>query len=215
LTSATKLIRHCLSELIVMRIIKKAYYNWRRRILSRVVKNWINLSDISIISMNCIGGVLYHDCRMQFLSPTINLFFTATDFIKFVNCLEYYLSLTPIVTMGDDYPIGRLDDIHVYFMHFDSVENALKKWEERKKRVKFDRIFVIMVEQNGFSESEYAGFLKIKYPKLLFAKDPKYNSDDVVCFEKYKDLTELPNIIENREFYKTMKLPKAIQRAYR
>ena len=165
--------------------------------------------------MNCIGGVLYHDCRMQFLSPTINLFFTATDFIKFVNCLEYYLSLTPIVTMGDDYPIGRLDDIHVYFMHFDSVENALKKWEERKKRVKFDRIFVIMVEQNGFSESEYAGFLKIKYPKLLFAKDPKYNSDDVVCFEKYKDLTELPNIIENREFYKTMKLPKAIQRAYR
>ena len=48
---------------------------------------------ISIISQNCIGGVFYHDMNEKFLSPTINLYFDAYDFLKFVKNISYYLSL--------------------------------------------------------------------------------------------------------------------------
>ncbi len=107
------------------------YYNQMRgRILSYRVSKMLYLSDISIISMNCIGGVLYHDCGQKFLSPTVNLFFMPSDFIKFVNNLDYYLSITQNVVMGDKYPVGILDDIKIYFMHYDNCEIALAKCED-------------------------------------------------------------------------------------
>ena len=178
------------------------------------VKQSVDLTNVSLISMNCIAGVFYHDVEARFLTPTINLFFTADDFIKFVNRLEYYLSISPEVMMGEKYPIGQLDDIKIYFMHFNSIEDALSKWEERKKRINPDRVFVIMVEQNGFTDQNFHDFLRIKYPKILFTRNPNHRSDNVVYYEKYKDLEELPNIIDKREFYKDMKLPQAVNKAY-
>ncbi len=195
---------------IISRVTRKIQYH----ILTKSVKHLVSLSDVSLISMNCIAGSFYHDVNAKFLTPTINLFFSADDFIKFVNNLDYYLSLTPSVEMGDEYPIGYLDDIIIYFMHFDSVESALSKWEERKKRVNMDKIFVIMVEQNGFTEDSFNGFKQIKYPKILFTRNPEHQSENVVYFEKYKELKDLPDIIAQREFYKDMKLPKAVSKVY-
>ena len=39
--------------------------------------------DVSILSMNCIGGVLAHDLGIRFNSPTVNLYMRAEDFIRF------------------------------------------------------------------------------------------------------------------------------------
>ena len=92
------------------------YYNIiRNKVMIKKVQGKVYLSDISLISMNCIGGTFYHDMNCKFLTPTVNLFFTASDFIKFVNDLDYYLSFTPVVEMGEKYPIGTLDDIR-YFL---------------------------------------------------------------------------------------------------
>lgn len=48
--------------------------------------------DISIISMNCVGGCVYHDYGLRFMSPTINLSFSASDFVKFCENIEGYLA---------------------------------------------------------------------------------------------------------------------------
>lgn len=197
-----------------MKIIERAKNKIKHTLLVNKVRRSVDLTNVSLISMNCIGGVFYHDVEARFLTPTINLFFTADDFIKFVNHMEHYLSVTPIVTMGKEYPVGQLDDIKIYFMHFNSIEDALSKWEERKKRINPDRVFVIMVEQNGFTDQNFHGFLRIKYPKILFTRNPNHQSDDIIYFEKYRDLEELPNIIDKREFYKDMKLPQAVNKAY-
>ena len=88
------------------------YYNIiRNKVMIKKVQGKVYLSDISLISMNCIGGTFYHDMNCKFLTPTVNLFFTASDFIKFVNDLDYYLSFTPVVEMGEKYPIGTLVEI--------------------------------------------------------------------------------------------------------
>ena len=197
-----------------MKIIERAKNKIKHTLLVNKVRRSVDLTNVSLISMNCIGGVFYHDVEARFLTPTINLFFTADDFIKFVNHMEHYLSVTPIVTMGKEYPVGQLDDIKIYFMHFNSIDDAFNKWEERKKRINPDRVFVIMVEQNGFTDQNFHDFLRIKYPKILFTRNPNHRSDNVVYYEKYKDLEELPNIIDKREFYKDMKLPQAVNKAY-
>ena len=197
-----------------MKIIERAKNKIKHTLLVNKVRRSVDLTNVSLISMNCIGGVFYHDVEARFLTPTINLFFTADDFIKFVNHMEHYLSVTPIVTMGKEYPVGQLDDIKIYFMHFNSIDDAFNKWEERKKRINPDRVFVIMVEQNGFTDQNFHDFLRIKYPKILFTRNPNHQSDDIIYFEKYRDLEELPNIIDKREFYKDMKLPQAVNKAY-
>lgn len=191
------------------------YKNIRRKIYSNVVRKTINLSEISLISMNCIGGVLYHDCGKKFLSPTVNLYFLPSDFIKFVNNLDYYLSLTPTVCMGDRYPVGVLDDIKIFFMHYHNCEEALKKWEERKKRINFEKIFVIMVERDGFSKNDFENFKNIKYPKLLFTRNKEYDCECSFYMPKYKNLEQLPDIIPGRYMYDKGVLVKKINSAYK
>ncbi len=197
-----------------MRSIKNFYLSNRRRLMVERVKRKIDLSDISIISMNCIGGVMYYDLKQKFITPTINLFFTPSDFIKFVNNLNYYLSIEPTIAMGNDYPIGKLDDITLYFMHYNTPGEALKKWEERKKRINKDKIFIIMVERDGFTKKHFEEFNKLNYPKFLFTKTKDFKCEDSLYMSKYKDLDQLPDIIPGRHIYDGIKLVKAIKKAY-
>lgn len=197
-----------------MSFFTEYYYNCRRRVLSRLVKKKVNISDVSIISMNCIGGIFYHDCNVQFLSPTINMFFLPSDFIKFVDNLNYYLSITPEVIMGEKFPIGTLADIKVFFMHYSSPEEALSKWETRKKRINPKKIFVIMVERDGFSDEDFENFKSIRYPKILYTINKKYQIDDSLYFSRFKDEPQLPDIIPGRYMYSKMKLIKQINCAF-
>lgn len=42
----------------------------------------------TIISRDCCGGIIYHDCQKQFMSPTINLFMSNDDFLLFCEHLR-------------------------------------------------------------------------------------------------------------------------------
>lgn len=197
-----------------MNSIKLKLLDLRSRLqIKRYLKN-LDVSDVSIISMSSIGGIVYHYCKRKFLSPTVNLFFTPGDFIKFVNNLEHYLSLTPTVYMGKQYTIGKLGDITVFFMHYDSCESALSKWEERKTRINFDKIFVIVVERNGFTEEDFENFKKLEMPKLLFTKTEKFKCDDSLYMSKYKNEDYLPDIILGRHMYDKGVLVKKINSAF-
>lgn len=193
-------------------MFKNFYYTQKRRILSRIVKKKVDFSEISLISQNCIGGIIYHDANQRFLSPTVNLYILPKDFIKFVNNLDYYLSLTPNVEMGKAYPIGTLGDIQINFMHYSSPQEAIEKWEERKQRINFNKIFVIMVERDGFDDEDFKEFLKINYPKILFTRNEKYISNNSVYLKKFKNEKELPDIIPGRYIYKYLKIVKLLNR---
>lgn len=53
----------------ILHLLYKVYCRFR-------LKN----KDFSIISRNCIGGVMYHDLGLKCTSPTVNLFFYPDDF---------------------------------------------------------------------------------------------------------------------------------------
>ena len=115
-------------------------------ILHKIQRKRLKNKDITILCNNCLGGVVYHCLGLQFLSPTINLMVNSTaDFIKFCKNIDYYLSL-PIVEVKDEdkpYPIGMCGDIKLNFNHYYTFEDAVAKWESRKKRINWDNIYLI------------------------------------------------------------------------
>ena len=72
-------------------------------------KNILKLknSDFTIISSNCLGGVISHKLGLKFMSPTVNLFIEPSSFVKFCKNLTYYFE-QPLVEKewSGDYPIA-------------------------------------------------------------------------------------------------------------
>lgn len=141
--------------------------------------------EISLISSDCLGGIILHEEQKRFLTPTINLYFNADDFVKFVLNLNYYLSIKPKpFPTKEKYPVLLLDDIKLFCVHYKSFEEAIEKWVERKKRIIDNNIVILMSDRNGFTDETYNNFLNIPYPKILLTCNPKFTIDSVLV-KKY------------------------------
>lgn len=172
------------------------------------IKNFIDsittTSDFSIISSNCIGGIIYHDLNRKFLSPTVNLYFNGHDFLKFVSNLDYYLNLDIKLEYADNGITGYLDDIELYFLHYDSIDDAREKWNIRKSRIIKDKIFIICTDRDGFDEQDFIKFKALNYPKLLITRNADWKDETFVLYlEQYAHLNEVDNTIHKRDFYET------------
>ena len=44
-----------------------------------------------------------------------------------------------------------LDDIEIHFNHYISFEEAKNKWDERKRRINYDNIYIVMYDRGGLS----------------------------------------------------------------
>lgn len=147
--------------------------------------NRLTNENFSIISQNCVGGVMYHDLHMKFLSPTVNLWLYPRDFLKFLENLDYYLGveLKEKHVGSIQYPVGQLDDLTLYLMHYRSFKDALDKWNLRKKRINRDNMFVVMVEfgKPYFDEDCFLRFEKLPYKKIMFTSEPHPEYRDTFC----------------------------------
>ena len=161
----------------------RIYLDKKRSFFRKVVKN----KNISIISSNCIAGTIYHDLNHQFLSPTINLFINAFDFIKLCNNLEYYMNFDlKEVSHIEKYPIGMIKDITIHFLHYSSFREAKKKWNARKMRINYKNIRVVMVDNDHFSIDMIDDFNKIPYKKVLFSSK-KLNIKNVYQLTRFEN----------------------------
>lgn len=157
-------------KLIAMRVFLLPHFDFNKYI-------FIKESRPTILSRNCWAGMCYHRLGLEFLSPTINMFFSGHDFNKFVANLDYYLSLpVELVEMRYqeilkwDYPICRLgegdESIQLYFNHYNSFDYAKECWEKRKKRINYDKMLVISSTE---AIEEAVEFENISYPgKMIF-----------------------------------------------
>ena len=144
-------------------------------IIDKKNRDRLKNKDATIISINCNGGTISHDLGMPFNSPFVNLWLYPDDFLKYCENMDYYNSL-PLVFVkeeGIDYPIGKLDDIKIYFMHYLSEEDAREKWETRKKRINKDNLFFMMTDQEGCSSETMKRFDNLPYKnKVIFTHIP-------------------------------------------
>lgn len=160
LLSLYKKCRRCAG--IIARSVPNTYRNWYRNIRRKRLTN----RNFTIICNNCCGGVMYHELKERFLSPTINLSFTTEDYFEFLNHLQYYIHTAPVqIPFPDaDYPVGRITredtGINIHFMHYASFDEAREKWLERGKRVNMDNLYVVF---NTYKPNYVQEFLDLEY----------------------------------------------------
>lgn len=128
-----------------------------------------------------MGGIMYHDLGLQFLSPTINLKIEPDDYIEFVEHLEYYLQqkVEPAKEKNEKYPVGRIlrkdanGYIYIYFVHYHSFDDAISKWESRTKRINWKNMIILMTARDGCEYTTLERFEKLPYDcKVCFTLKP-------------------------------------------
>lgn len=185
---------------------KRCIKRWRSLILGawfrlsdclfiRICNKRLKDRDFTIIANNCWGGVVYEYFGLRKNSPTVGTYFFSEDYIRFVSNLEYYLSqgLKMINSSESKYhevleikkqtnvPIGKLNDIEVFFLHYKTPMEAQEKWNRRVKRINWDNIILKFSEMNLCRYEHLQLFDMLPYKKVLFVK---------------KDYPELKNYIK-------------------
>lgn len=165
--------------------IKESYKNMRysvRDVLinSKYRSRLIN-KEFSIISCDCLGGVLCKDLKVRMDSPTRNLYFNASDFVKFCKHLDDYLelSLTPYDDPDSPFITAKLGDVELFLVHYKSFEQAYSKWEERKQRVHRDNLFFYMNDRNLCNEQDIKAFNELSYENKVIFTHKAY--PDIEC----------------------------------
>lgn len=146
-----------------------------------------NLPDFTLMTSDCMGGLIYHTLGRKFLSPTINMSIKDTDFLKLVSDEPYYYSLPINFVPYNKYPIGYIGEgsrkIELRFEHYNSADSAQRKWNERKQRVCENR-FIIMADQN-LNDTEIAQFKALKVTrKLMFTWNPERDDGQEIFYIK-------------------------------
>lgn len=146
--------------------------------------------DATIISSNCNGEFIYYDMKLPFLSPTINLSFDMNDYVRFLENLHWYMEqpITPYQDERFDYPCGILGDIEIRFNHYKTFDEAVTKWEERKKRIKWDNLYVIAIDGDNCSEESLHRFDNLPYKhKVIFTHLPRPDIQSAYYLKGFED----------------------------
>lgn len=125
-------------------------WRWKGQQRSRLVDK-----EITILSSNCLGGLLYDRLGLRFLSPTINTLITSDQFVRFVLDYEAYLKKElAFVESERSYPVAQLGDIQIHFAHYKTKEEVESCWIRRKGRIRKDRLFVLLNDRDGVTEED-------------------------------------------------------------
>lgn len=170
---------------IIARLEHKLYIKRKQRRL--------NNSHPTIIASNCNGGYILHDLGLRFNTPTINLFFLPGDYLKFITNIDKYLDTELIEIKSElSYPVGILGDIRIFFMHYNSFEEAKEKWMERAKRIDKNNLFFMMTDKNGCTYEQMKKFDNLPYPnKLIFTHKPQPDIRSAVYIKGFESEGEV------------------------
>lgn len=185
---------------IIERINDRKLYQKRVSYLPQIRK--MITSDTSIISSNCFAGRIMQDLDMQYNSPTLGLYFFADDYMEFLSNLKYYLteakldfleqSRYPLANERREkwihwYPIGILGGkVEIQFLHYHTEREAANKWYRRSRRVNFDKLFVIGMEQNLTTVEHIKQFDALPFKnKIFFSSKNLRELNSNCCIEDF------------------------------
>ena len=151
--------------------IKKNVRKYLR--LPRNIKDRLRLrnKDFTLITSNCVGGIIYHELGLPFLSPTINLYMEASDFVRFCSDMNHYLNapITQVHDKNTTYPVARIKDITIHCVHYSSFDCFVDIWNRRKERIREDNIFFMMTMRDGCTYEDIKKFDALPYKnKVVF-----------------------------------------------
>jgi uncharacterized protein (DUF1919 family) len=116
-------------------------------------KKRLKNKSFCIISNDCWGGELYSYFNVKYNTPFIGLYIMAPCYIKLLQNFNDYMKLNlefiekskynevNELKKNKQFPTAILGDIEIQFLHYNSKEVALEKWNRRKVRMDFNNLF--------------------------------------------------------------------------
>lgn len=111
----------------------------------------IKKSQLTILSCNCFGGMVYNLFGLPFKSSLINMYESAADFIKLLrNFSDYekkelrFYKWSYSKLQKKDFPSFHLGDVVINMNHYNSIDEGRAKWEERILRVNHYNVLAVM-----------------------------------------------------------------------
>lgn len=127
---------------------------------ARYIKLWKNCP--TIITNNCWGGVTYHALKLPFCSPFINMFIEDEDYLRLVGSMKQYMVEELRFCKSEynsvdkfEYPVFLLGDVKLHMNHYRDRVDAMRKWEERKDRMNWSNLFVMMYTESRTIAEEF------------------------------------------------------------
>lgn len=135
---------------------KKVGARYRPMLNKQIQEELKDVGEFTILSNKSLGGEITHDANRRFTSPLTNTAMDGEDFLKFCADPKHYLScdLEFFTWPGRDFPIARIDDIEVNFVHYKTPEECIEKWKSRAERIVWDNIFIIATDHDGMNHED-------------------------------------------------------------
>lgn len=141
-------------------------------------------NNFTIISNNCWGGMIYAKYGLKYQSPTVGLYILGHDFVKLCSDWENYFnkdlefisweSSTQFSVLEgiEPYPVAKLGDVEIYFMHYRSEEEAREKWKRRLERINPEHMLFKLSQREGCSKKDVEEFMRLPLKnKVCFSYD--------------------------------------------
>lgn len=192
--------------------IKKKLLKVYKKTIGVINNKKIKNKDITIISNNCWGGIFYRNNNLEYLSPTLGLFFMAEEYIKFIYNIRYYIEqdITFINIEQSKYkdylkklnynsPIGKIDDLEIMFLHYKNEDEAKEKWNRRKKRINWNKIIYKFSDQNMCTYKHLQQFNEFNAKNKICFTTRKYEELDTI---QIKEFEKNENVVDDIKKYK-------------
>jgi uncharacterized protein (DUF1919 family) len=159
-------------------------------IIANVKKYYLRNKNFSIISDNCWGGFVYQNYNINYKSPFVGLFIFSPDYLKLLKNLREYMDLPlrfieaekssykeQLVEYNtlNTYPIAKLGDIEIHFLHYKNEEEANKKWNRRKARIDYDNLIVKFCDRDLATEALIEQFFLLNFDRKVCLTASKYD----------------------------------------
>lgn len=163
---------------------------------------------VTLLCNNCLGGVIFHELNLKFLSPTINLWMYPSDFIKYCSRLQYYSNCQLVFVdiysyfpdfQGSPFPVALLDDIVIFFQHYATEKEAREKWTERTRRINYDNIRCVLSERDGCTIEDLRAFAELPYPTAALVHLPMEQISNTCYIRGFEESGGVGNIMEFRK----------------
>ena len=191
----------------MMPVLKKYGLRFTTTLLNRYLANQktkFNNKNLTLITNNCIGGIILNDLKLKFNTPTINLYFYAPDYIAFLERLDFYLDKKITFSYNSkydseikSYPVGNIGDVEIHFLHYDNCQEAKEKWETRVKRVNPDNLFIIASDRDNCTTEIIDRFLKLPFTNKVFFSSKKISAKEVIYFKEYSNDIQVGDLIKD------------------
>ena len=90
------------------------------------------------------------------------------------------------------YPVGSIEDIEIYFMHYPDQREAILKWNARCKRINADNMVFLFTENDTSTEEHIRAFCSLPIKNKVCLTYNKYDSPGTIYSEEVHNLEGHP-----------------------